>query len=206
MFLFSSSWIQAPGAASLLAQDPRRGAARPGAGRQALLWGAARPGGGRQALALGPDPSCSSSPGCGATPAWTGPAPTSRSRNGSWTPANGHPVWTLEVSWGPWQKLGPRGYSSHCCPRQPSSRRFHTQGGVGALGAQARAPCWPAAPVCRQASCPRVPSWLGRTLAPVKQWVGRSVTLRKARDNSGFGSVVSLSGLAVWKELHTVCK
>lgn len=67
---------------------------RPGAGRR-LGWAA-------PALGSPPWPphrarSCSSSPACAATPAWTGPAPTSRSRSGSWRAPSGRPAWTREV-------------------------------------------------------------------------------------------------------------
>lgn len=57
-------------------------------------------------------PSCSSSPACVATPAWTGPAPTSGSRSGSWRAPSGRPAWTPEVgvSEGP---AGPARVSGH---------------------------------------------------------------------------------------------
>lgn len=75
----------------------------PGAGRQL----------GRAVLAPGSPPrplprapSCSSSPACAATPAWTGPAPTSGSRSGSWRAPSGRPAWTPEVGG---QRGAPRG-------------------------------------------------------------------------------------------------
>lgn len=70
-----------------------------GSGERALekrLWAGAPSPLPRAAPEAG-DPCCSSLLNCGAMPVWRGPAPTSRSRNGSWIAAREPQVWTPEV-------------------------------------------------------------------------------------------------------------
>nr|XP_035956558.1 voltage-dependent calcium channel beta subunit-associated regulatory protein-like isoform X3 [Halichoerus grypus] len=115
-------WRQVPGALSLLGQRPRQDP-------------------GRQAQAPGPDLSCSSLPACGAMPAWMGPAPTSRSRSGSWTPANGHPVWTLEAP-----PSGTTSSGSEQPARAQSRRRGTPPTWTSSNTSPAQARLWPSRP------------------------------------------------------------